>query len=81
MRLNQLLDQIAEYENCAFNRHFGNLATRKKAMIFAARSCDDDNLKNILGGAVGYFSNHPEWVRGAISKARDHIETLRFNGH
>lgn len=80
MRLDQLLDQIAEFENCSFHRRFDSIPARKKAMKASMGNCNDDNLKSILRGSVDYISKRPELVRAAISKARAAVETLRENG-
>lgn len=74
------LQEIREFEECAFNRTFLNMTSRKKAMTISARNCSDDNIRYILASSVDYIGKHPDWVKEAIWKARNHIETLIASG-
>jgi hypothetical protein len=75
----KLLGEIAEFRAAAFERHFSNVGQRKMAMKMAARSCGDAEIRHILAKSVDDIFKHPEWVSGAIRKARGHVETLRYN--
>lgn len=80
MSLDPLQAAIEAFHQAAFVTPFPTLAARKKAMLFAARSCPDLNIQNILGGSVDYLARRPELVRASISKAYAAVDTLRENG-
>ncbi|RKE95942.1 hypothetical protein [Sulfitobacter guttiformis] len=78
--LDQLEKQVSNFEFVAFKKKFDRSSDRKKAIKAAARVADDQNIRFILGGSIDYLLSRPELVNAAISKARDHIATLRANG-
>lgn len=78
--LEQLELQVSEFERLAFDEKFATTGDRKKAIKVAAHAPNDGNMQYILGSSIDYLSLRPGLVRSAISKARDHIETLRANG-
>lgn len=79
MNLDALRADIAAFHQAAFALPFPTLTDRKKAMQLASRACPDDNIRNILGGSIGFMATRPELVRAAIAKAYSAVETLREN--
>jgi len=68
---------INQVENILFGQHFPTATERKKAARFAFATCLDENLKSLLGNAVGYHTKNPDYSRSYISRARGHIQALR----
>ena len=81
MKLADLSQVIDEVEKILFHSPVRDGVLRKKLARVAFRLCPDDNLRHLLGNAVGYHIPHPDWAKNEISKARGHLETLRENGH
>ena len=81
MKLSELSKLIDNVERILFASPVrdGNLRKKQARSVFSL--CPDDNLRHLLGNAVGYHIPHPDWAKNEISKARGHIETLRENGH
>lgn len=73
-RLRSLVSEIDEFE-AVWSQASLSAGQRKKNMKFVAQRCSDTEVRSLLLRDL----DRPKDIGRAIHRAREHVETLRYN--